>query len=57
MHGTLSATIPTVRYQQETLNVDGALLFKLFDGTITAQNLALENPFGKLPRLMKGEAA
>jgi hypothetical protein len=51
MHGTLSATIPTVRYQNSTLNVDGALLFKLFDGTITAQNLALENPLGKVPRL------
>ena len=51
MHGTLSATIPTVRYAQSTLNVDGALLFKLFDGTITAQHLALENPLSKVPRL------
>ncbi len=51
MHGTLSATIPTVRYAKPTLNVDGALLFKLFDGTITAQHLALEDPLGKVPRL------
>jgi hypothetical protein len=51
MHGTLSATIPTVRYAKSTLNVDGALLFKLFDGTITAQQLALEDPLGKVPRL------
>src|ERR1019366_3996339 len=51
MHGTLSATISTVRYAQSTLNVDGALLFKLFDGSITAQNVALENPLGKVPRL------
>ncbi|MDB5809165.1 MAG: hypothetical protein JWN94_1287 [Betaproteobacteria bacterium] len=51
MHGTLSATIPTVRYAQSTLNVDGALLFKLFDGAITIENLALENPLSKIPRL------
>ena len=51
MHGTLSAVIPTVSYQQSTLKVDGALLFKVFDGTITAKNLVLENAFGRAPRL------
>jgi hypothetical protein len=51
MHGTLSAVIPTVSYRQSTLQVDGALLFKVFDGTIVAQNLALESPLGKVPRL------
>ena len=51
MHGTLSAVIPTVSYQQSTLKVDGALLFKVFDGTIVAQNLVLESPLGKVPRL------
>ena len=51
MHGTLSAVIPAVSYQQSTLKVDGALLFKVFDGTIVAQNLALESPLGKVPRL------
>ncbi len=51
MHGTLSATIPTVRYAESKLNVDGELLFKLFDGTIIAQNIQLEDPLGKVPRL------
>ncbi|MBI4188903.1 MAG: hypothetical protein HY525_00005 [Betaproteobacteria bacterium] len=51
MHGLFSAVIPTVSYQQSTLKVDGALLFKVFDGTIVAQNLALESPLGKVPRL------
>lgn len=51
MHGTLSAVIPTVSYEQATLKVDGALLFKVFDGTVVARNLALENPLGKVPRL------
>ena len=51
MHGTLSAEIPNVIYRQSTLKVDGALLFKVFDGTVAARNLALENPLGKVPRL------
>jgi hypothetical protein len=51
MHGTLSAVIPTVSYQRSTLKVDGALLFKVFDGTVVVQNLALENPLGQVPRL------
>ena len=52
MHGTLSAEIPAVSYQQSTLKVDGALLFKVFDGTVVAQNLVLESPLGKVPRLL-----
>ncbi len=51
MHGTLAATIPTVRYANTTLNVDGDLVFKLFDGTIAVKNLALEHPLSKLPHL------
>ena len=51
MRGTLSAVIPTVGYQESTLKVDGALVFKVFDGTITAQNLVLETPLGRVPRL------
>jgi hypothetical protein len=52
MHGTLSAVIPAVNYQQSTLKVDGALLFRVFDGTIVAQNLLLEGPLGRVPRLL-----
>ena len=51
LHGTLAAEIPTVSYQQSTLKVDGSLLFKVFDGAVTARNLVLENPFGLVPRL------
>jgi hypothetical protein len=51
MRGTLSAAIPTVSYQQSTLRVGGALLFKVFDGEITANNLVLESPLGRVPRL------
>jgi hypothetical protein len=51
MHGTLSATIPTVSYDQSTIKVGGTLLFKVFDGAVTARDLALESPLGQAPRL------
>jgi hypothetical protein len=51
MHGTLSAAIPTVTYQESTVRANGALLFNVFDGSIVAQNLILENPIGRVPRL------
>lgn len=51
MHGVISAEIPRVAYARSTLNVDGALVFKVFDGTVTASNVTLIEPFGKAPRL------
>ncbi len=51
MHGTLNATLPTVRHIKSTLRVDGALLLKVFDGTIEAKNLVLLDLFGKAPRV------
>ncbi len=51
MHGTLSGVIPEVRYSGSTLTVDGALVFKGFDGTVVAKNVNLIEPFGKAPRL------
>ena len=51
MQGTVSAEIPRVHYARSTLDVDGALLFKIFDGTMMANNVRLIEPFGKVPRL------
>ena len=51
MHGTLSAEIPEVNFRQSTLTVGGALSFRIFDGTIVARKLVLENPLGPVPRL------
>lgn len=51
MHGTISAEIPRVSYERSTLKVDGALLFRVFDGTVTARNVELTEPFGRAPRL------
>jgi hypothetical protein len=51
MHGTLSAVIPEVRYSRSTLTVDGALIFRVFDGTVVAKNVQLIEAFGRAPRL------
>jgi len=46
MRGTLSGIIPRVNYARENLTVDGALLFKVFNGTAVVKNLSLFEPFG-----------
>ena len=51
MHGTLDAKIPMVSQVKSTLRVDGALFFKVFDGTIEAKNLVLLDLFSKAPRV------
>ncbi len=51
MHGTLSGIIPAVSYSGGNLKVDGALLFKVFDGTAVVKDLSLHEPFGRAPRL------
>ena len=38
MHGTLSGVIPAVSYAGGNLRVDGALLFKVFDGTVVGKS-------------------
>jgi hypothetical protein len=49
--GKLSGVIPAVRYDNGHLSVGGILLMKVFDGTVTLQNVQLERPFGVIPRL------
>jgi len=39
MHGTLSGVIPRLSYERQTLTVDGALLFRVFDGTVVVRDL------------------
>ncbi|MDP2762296.1 MAG: hypothetical protein Q8O64_18175 [Sideroxyarcus sp.] len=51
MLGTLAGSIPRVSYDGDAINVDGALLFNLFDGTVAATQLKLADPFGRAPRL------
>lgn len=51
MHGTLAGIIPAVSYAGGNLKVDGALLFRVFDGTAVVKDLSLHEPFGRAPRL------
>ena len=51
MHGSLSGVIPRVSYEKSTLTVDGALLFRVFDGTVVARKVRLADPFGIAPRM------
>lgn len=51
MLGTLAGRIPRVSYDGDEINVDGALLFNVFDGTAVATQLKLIDPFGRAPRL------
>lgn len=56
MHGTLSGVIPRVHYSAQGANgseliMDGALLVKVFDGTVVVKNLSLLDPLGRAPRL------
>jgi len=51
LHGKLSGVIPKVTYDQRRINVDGALMIKLFEGTTIIHDLRLRDPFGAIPQL------
>lgn len=51
MLGTLAGRIPRVSFDDGEIDVDGALLFNLFDGTVVATQLKLADAFGRAPRL------
>jgi hypothetical protein len=51
MAGTLSASIPGVRYADSVLAMDGALVIQVFDGYLSATDLMLVEPIGRVPRL------
>lgn len=52
MHGSLAGVIPRVRYARSTLAMEGALLIRVFDGTVVVKDLALLEPLGRAPRLL-----
>jgi hypothetical protein len=52
MHGSLSGVIPRVRYARSTLAMEGALLIRVFEGTVVVKDLALLEPLGPAPRLL-----
>lgn len=51
MNGEVSGRIPLVRYRNRELTLDGDLVAKVFDGTITGSNIVLKNPLGPWPAL------
>ncbi len=51
MQGKLAAGVPMVTYSQGRMDMDGAMGIDVFDGSIVASNLALQNPLGLAPRL------
>ncbi|MEN1928553.1 hypothetical protein WCE37_06055 [Luteimonas sp. MJ250] len=50
--GTLSGSIPGVRYVGERLDFDGGLVMHAFDGEVRVSSLAMERPFGVAPTLL-----
>lgn len=51
MSGTMSASIPKISHARSTVEMDGALIIQVFDGYVSATNLKLIEPFGRVPRL------
>ncbi|PWB49060.1 MAG: hypothetical protein C3F18_10945 [Nitrosomonadales bacterium] len=51
MHGTLAGVVPRVHYDSGRLAMDGALLIRVFDGTVVIQDLMLLDALGRAPRL------
>lgn len=51
MRGTLSGIIPQVRYARQSLQVDGALLFRVFDGTVVVKDLRATDLFSPTPHV------
>ncbi len=49
--GSLSGEVPSLRYAEGEINVDGKLNVRVFDGQIQLEKLKLEQPFGVVPRM------
>ena len=49
--GTVSGKIPSARFQDDVLTLDGGLQMNLFSGSINLSKLSMERPFGVAPTL------
>jgi hypothetical protein len=49
--GALSGEVPSLRYVDGEINVDGTLTVRAFDGRVEIDALKLQQPFGVVPRL------
>lgn len=51
MEGKISGAVPLVTYANKQMNMDGAMTFSVFRGTIGMNNLKIDDPLGVVPRL------
>lgn len=51
MEGKISGAVPLVTYANKQLNMDGAMTFSVFRGTIGMNNLKIDDPLGVVPKL------
>ncbi len=51
MKGQISGQIPLVTYANKQLNMDGAMTFNAFNGSISMNDLIIDDPLGVAPRL------
>ncbi|MDR3323861.1 MAG: hypothetical protein LBS89_06625 [Zoogloeaceae bacterium] len=52
MRGSLSADLPTIRYEKREAALDGALVIQVFDGYLFCHDLHFIDPFGTRPRIL-----
>ena len=50
--GTLSGSIPGLRYVGDRIDLEGGLAVNAFDGEVRVSSLAMERPFGVAPTLL-----
>jgi len=50
LSGSINGYIPSVRYQDKTLSLDGELKMQVFDGEVSIKNLASSGLFSHLPQ-------
>lgn len=51
MAGKVSANIPLITYANGNLNLEGDMIFKVFDGVANVSNLSIQDPLGVVPKL------
>lgn len=49
--GTVGGRIPSARYEDNVLTLDGGLAMQVFGGTVSLSELVMERPFGVAPTL------
>jgi hypothetical protein len=51
MDGQISGQIPLVTYANKQLNMDGAMTFNMFNGTVGMNHLRIDDPLGVVPKM------